>query len=299
MDVAHTRKRSLEDHAENGGPHNGSASIRPTKAYRNADFLNSGEARLIRVMCELEEPKARLAAENVDHIVMFFGSARAKPRAEYEKALLAAAAAGADKRDVAAMARLKKQGFLVPFFDVVRDCAKLLSEWSSGRSAEGLPKYVVGTGGGPGMMEAANEGALLGGGQSVGFGISLPFEDKLNHFVSEELAFEFHYFFTRKFMMSYRCMGLVVAPGGFGTADELFEFITLMQTGKIKRMLPVILIGKEFWNDCINWQAFVDYGMISQDDKDQLIFCDTAEEAFEHLKQGLVRLEASGESLAP
>lgn len=291
MADADTRKRPFESDAISGPT--------PLKAYRNAAFLNSDEARMIRVMCELEEPKARLAAEKINHIVMFFGSAQAKPKAQSEHVLSAASAAAAHKDDSPSMAPQTNQGSLVPFFDAVRGCAKLLSEWSEHRSAEGLPRYVVGTGGGPGMMQAANEGARLGGGKSVGFGISSPFEDKLNPYVSDELAFGFHYFFTRKFMMSYRCMALVVAPGGFDTADELFEFITLRQTGKIKRVLPVILIGTRFWNDCINWQAFVDYGMISQEDKDQFIFVDTAEEAFEHLRQGLLRLEASGESLAP
>merc|ERR1712217_1005200 len=120
-------------------------------------------------------------------------------------------------------------------------------------------------------------------GKSAGLGISVPFEDGLNPYVSPSLAFEFHYFFTRKFWMAYKCMGLVVAPGGLGTCDELFELLTLRQTGRIKRNLPIILIGKQFWSDCINWQAFVDYGMISASDKEQLFLTDSAEEAFNHL----------------
>merc|ERR1719401_1398556 len=161
------------------------------------------------------------------------------------------------------------------------------------RQAEGKQSYYVGTGGGPGMA-AANEGAHLAKGRSVGFGISLPFEDGLNPFCTPSLGFEFHYFFTRKFWMSYRCMGLVVAPGGLGTCDELFELLTLMQTNKIKRALPVILIGSKFWKDCIQWDAFVNYGMISEHDASQLIFADTAEDAFKHLVQGIEKLEASG-----
>merc|ERR1712137_161186 len=117
-------------------------------------------------------------------------------------------------------------------------------------------------------------------------------EDGLNPHVTPELGFEFHYFFTRKFWMCYKCMGLVVAPGGLGTCDELFEIITLMQTGKIRRSLPVILIGREFWKKCINWDFFVQTGMISDQDADQLKFADTAEEAFEHLKKGIEALEA-------
>jgi len=177
-------------------------------------------------------------------------------------------------------------------FEVTTDLAKRLTEWSRERTKQGKAAYVVGTGGGPGMMEAANKGARLAKGPSVGFGISLPFEDRLNPYVSPELAFEFHYFFTRKFMMSYKCMGLVVAPGGLGTCDELFEVMTLMQTGKIKRRLPIILIGKKFWNACINWDAFVEYGMISEEDAKQLVFVDTADEAWEALTGGLERVEA-------
>jgi len=271
---------------------------KPTKAYKNSDFLSSSPARLIRIMCELQEPRRRLDAAGVDNIIMFFGSARAKPRAQFEVAVreAEAKAAGSPEDPIAqfALSRLRKQEFLVPMFDVTRDLAGMVTNWARERAAQGLPTYTVGTGGGPGMMEAANEGAWRAKGPSVGFGISLPFEDRLNPFVTPELGFEYHYFFTRKFWMAYKCMGLVVAPGGLGTCDELFEIITLMQTRKIKRKLPVILIGKKFWQSCINWQSFVDYGMISQEDADQLKFADTAEEAFNYLVEGIAALEETG-----
>eukprot|EP00435_Cladocopium_sp_Y103_P011306 s1386_g2.t4 len=194
----------------------------------------------------------------------------------------------------------------VGMFDVVRETCKLLTEWTAKRREQGLPEYHVGTGGGPGMMAAANEGAAQGKGKSIGFGISVPFEDGLNPYVTPELGFEFHYFFTRKFWMAFKCMGLVVAPGGFGTADELFELLTLMQTGKIKRQLPIILIGKKFWTDCIQWDAFVHYGMISDWDAQQLRFADTAEDSWpwcmakqevlraHHDAASLVRLKKDG-----
>uniref|UniRef100_A0A7S4QPL4 Cytokinin riboside 5'-monophosphate phosphoribohydrolase n=1 Tax=Alexandrium monilatum TaxID=311494 RepID=A0A7S4QPL4_9DINO len=274
---------------------NGSEGPRPQKAYRNNEFLNSNAARLIRVMCELEEPKTRLDNQGVENIVMFFGSARAKPKKEYEAAVEEAEAkvkaAPDDVKAKGALERLRKQAFLIPMFDAVRDLSKMLTAWSMKRAAEGKAPYHVGTGGGPGMMQAANQGADMAGGKSVGFGISLPFEDGLNAYVTPELGFEYHYFFTRKYWMAYKCMGLVVAPGGLGTCDELFELITLMQTGKIKRPIPVILIGRKFWQACINWQAFVDYGMISDHDANQLIFADTAEEAFPHLVAGIERME--------
>jgi len=276
---------------------------RPQKSYRNSEFLNSDSARLIRIMCELEEPRVRMEEKGVDRVVMFFGSARAKPKAQYEAALKEAqakvAATPDDVRAQASLERLKKQAFLIPMFDTTRDLARMLTEWSVQRTKEGKHGYVVGTGAGPGMMQAANHGAALAHGPSLGFGISLPFEDGLNPYVTPDLGFEFHYFFTRKFWMTWRCMGLVVAPGGLVTCDELFELITLIQTGKLKRTMPVILIGKQFWRECINWKAFVDYGMISEEDANQLCFADTAQEAFDYLREGLEKLEASGVSLAP
>eukprot|EP00931_Biecheleriopsis_adriatica_P093618 TRINITY_DN67342_c0_g1_i1.p1 TRINITY_DN67342_c0_g1~~TRINITY_DN67342_c0_g1_i1.p1 ORF type:complete len:327 (-),score=89.17 TRINITY_DN67342_c0_g1_i1:110-1045(-) len=286
-------KRPLEESASSSiedGP-------KPRKAYKNDEFLNSTEARLIRIMCELEEPKERLNDQQVDNIVMFFGSARAKPKAQYEAAVKEAEAKAkanpGDEKIQAALVRLKKQEFLVGMFDVVRDTCKLLTEWTAKRREQGKAEYHVGTGGGPGMMAAANEGAALAKGKSIGLGISVPFEDGLNPYVTPSLGFEFHYFFTRKFWMAFKCMGLVVAPGGFGTCDELFELLTLMQTGKIKRQLPIVLIGKKFWTDCIQWDAFVNYGMISEWDAKQLRFADTAEEAMAHLVEGIEALEAA------
>lgn len=290
-----SKKRSADKALADGTNGDVVEGPKPAKAYRNMEFLNSSSARLIRVMCEFEEPGHRLDEQNVENIVMFFGSARAKPKKEYEAAVAEAEAkckaAPDDAKACGALERLKKQAFLIPMFDAIRDLAKMLTTWSMNRKTEGKSPYVVGTGGGPGMMTAANQGAHNAGGKSIGFGISLPFEDGLNPYVSQELGFEFHYFFTRKYWMAYKCMGLVVAPGGLGTCDELFELITLMQTGKIKRALPVVLIGRKFWQACINWQAFVDYGMISDHDANQLIFADSAEEAFPPLIAAIEKME--------
>merc|ERR1719321_633541 len=185
-------------------------------------------------------------------------------------------------------------------YEATRDLAGKLTRWNIERQPGTRitkPTYTVGTGGGPGMMLAANEGAQKAGGKSCGLGISLPFEDRLNPYCTPELSFEFHYFFTRKFWMAYKVMGLVVAPGGLGTCDELFEILTLRQTGKIKQKLPIVLIGKKFWQDCINWKAFVDAGMISEADQSQLYFTDSAEEAFGHLVSGIEAIE--NDSAAP
>merc|ERR1711924_4733 len=256
-------------------------------------------------MGELQQPGQQLEKEGVENIVMFFGSARAKSKEEYQKALAEAQAKAdqspEDNEKKAALERLEKQAFPIPFYEATRDLAEKLTRWNIERQPGTRitkPTYTVGTGGGPGMMQAANEGAYRAGGKSCGLGISLPFEDRLNPYCTPELSFEFHYFFTRKFWMSYKCMGLVVAPGGLGTCDELFELLTLKQTGRIKTKLPIILIGKKFWTDCINWQAFVDYGMISQSDYDQIHFADTADEAFKILREGIESMEECGESPA-
>lgn len=271
---------------------------KPTKAYKSESFLASHDARMIRVMCELMEPKARLNEHGVQNVVMFFGSARAKSRPAYEEALQKAEKQAADhpsdEKFESDLKRLRKQQFLVPMYEATTELAKQFTEWSRARVLEGKAAYSVGTGGGPGMMEAANKGAWLAKGPSCGFGISLPFEDRLNPYVTPELGFEFHYFFTRKWWMSYKCMGLVVAPGGLGTCDELFEIMTLMQTGKIKRKLPVVLIGKQFWKSCINWESFVEFGMISAEDASQLHFVDTVEEAMQALVGGIERMEEVG-----
>lgn len=253
---------------------------------------------MIRIMCELQQPGQQLDREGVENIVMFFGSARAKSKEEYQQALAEAQADvdqnPADDAKKAALERLKKMAFIIPSYEATRDLAARLTRWNMERQPGTRitkPTYIVGTGGGPGMMQAANEGAYKAGGKSCGLGISLPFEDRLNPYCTPEMSFEFHYFFTRKFWMAYKVMGLVVAPGGLGTCDELFEILTLKQTGKIKTKLPIILLGKKFWTDCINWQAFVDYGMISQSDYDSLHFVDTAAEAFKILTEGLENIE--------
>mmetsp|Transcript_2883 Transcript_2883/g.8993 ORF Transcript_2883/g.8993 Transcript_2883/m.8993 type:complete len:383 (+) Transcript_2883:53-1201(+) len=172
------------------------------------------------------------------------------------------------------------------------DKAKLVYVPHSSEDVPSLPEdtspgiYVC-TGGGPGFMEAANRGAYDAGGKSIGMGITLPFEHGLNPYVSPELAFEYHYFFTRKFCMAYHMQALVVAPGGFGTFDELFELMTLKQTGKMQSDLPVVLFGVKYWKEVINWQALADSGTINQRDIDELLFTDDVEEAFQFVTEAL------------
>jgi uncharacterized protein (TIGR00730 family) len=273
---------------------------KPPKSYKDVDFLTSPEARMIRIRCEFEQPKQQLEKEGVENIVMFLSSAQLKSGEEYEKALADTQGKVDGEEKKRDLNRLQKTAFMVPYYEATRELATKFTKWNMERqqTRSGKPTYVVGTGGRHGP---ANEGAQKAGGKSCGFGISLPSEGGLNPYCSPELSFEFHYFFTRKFWMAYKVMGLVVAPGGLGTCDEMFEILTLKQVGKIKRPLPIILIGKKFWHDCINWQSFVDYGMISQSDYDQIHFVDTAEDAFKILKHGIENLESleNGDHGAP
>jgi uncharacterized protein (TIGR00730 family) len=157
-------------------------------------------------------------------------------------------------------------------------------------------KYVICSGGGPGIMEAANKGATLAGGKSIGFNISLPFEQMPNSFITDELNFEFHYFFMRKFWFAFLGKALVVFPGGFGTMDELFECLTLIQTGKIRKKMPVVVYGKSFWDSVIDFDKLAYYGMISRSDLNLIHFSDTPQEAFEYLKHELTRLDEGEET---
>jgi len=265
----------------------------PSKAYRNAGFIDSRAARGIRVLCELQEPQLRLSEQNVENVIMMFGSARAR---------------APDNPDVAASlaveisvpgAKRPPSSMLSSAYAIVETLAKRLACWSVERQALGLPAYAIGTGGGPGLMEAANKGALEGGGRSAGFGISLPFEVSLNRYVEPELAFNFHYFMTRKMTMAYRMSALVIAPGGFGTCDELFEILTLKQTGKIKRDLPVVLLGAGFWRTVINWEALVAAGVVAEQDVKSLVFADTPDAAFDAVVAGIDELERKGHVGAP
>ncbi|KPI85834.1 hypothetical protein ABL78_5088 [Leptomonas seymouri] len=298
------------------------------KSYRNTEFFSSSAGRMVRIMCEFEEPKERLRRNYIRSTFLFFGSARSMTRAQYDATLkglqakLAACTNEADKQAVQAdLARLEKIQWMCEWVEVLERLATMAAEFATkeqhliDRSFQYIPDYfkltpeettrsieeleknfhdlVVTTGGGPGFMEAANRGAAsVPGAKTMGMGISLPFEKGLNRYVSNGLAFEFHYFFTRKFWMMYSCRAIVVAPGGFGTLDEMFELLTLKQTRKIPS-LPVVLLGKKFWQTVINWQSLADFGVISQDEIDGMLFTDSPEEAIAYIKDFYVRLAAS------
>ncbi len=262
----------------------------PSKSYKNLEFLNSHDARSIRVLCELIEPEQRFRNQKVQHTIVFFGSARSvdSQRAkEKSEALLKTAS---QESDAAKRATLEASAAyvvkLAKYYDDAVELARKLTEWSLSIQDEAERFYIC-SGGGPGMMDAANKGAYLAGGNSIGLGISLPFEQHLNHYCSDELSFEFHYFFTRKYWFMYPAKALVVFPGGFGTMDELFEMLTLIQTHKIEKRLPILLYGAEFWNDILNFDAFRKWGVISDIDLNLFKIIDNVDEAAEILKREL------------
>ena len=283
--------------------------LTPTvKSYSKHDFLMSPDARILRILCEFQEPAQRLSKHDVRGTILFFGSARSMGRQQYEHTLQGLKAdlnsPDADKAAIEAkIATFQKVEWMCPYVDVTEQLAFRLTEWV--RNNKKLQEYMcvstnyltgeskltgpsaqpllVTTGGGPGIMEAANKGAAaVPGATSLGMGISLPFEKGLNPYVPQDLAFEFHYFFTRKFWMMYSAKALILGPGGFGTMDELFELMTLRQTGKVSD-LPIVLLGSKYWKTIVNWQAMADFGTISQKEVDKLFFADDADSAFEYL----------------
>jgi uncharacterized protein (TIGR00730 family) len=266
----------------------------PEKAYKNLSFLNSPAARHIRILCEYEETRQRLLHERVNHTIVFFGSARTRSSDDAAVMLEQAKEKVANHPDDPESQLLHRRAEIAVrmsrYYDEARELSKRITEWSMKRE-EGK-QFVISSGGGPGIMEAANRGASeVEGGRSVGLGISLPFEQGVNQYVTEELAFEFHYFFTRKYWFLYTCKALVIFPGGFGTMDELFESLTLIQTGKIKKKLPIVLYGSDYWNEVINVEKMAEFGTISPGDIDLVHVSDTVEDAYDYLTSELEKVD--------
>ena len=259
-------------------------------AYLDREFLESEEARSIRILAEYFEPLRRFKAQKIQDTVVFFGSARIKGRAHAEAALTRLQRR--PSRTAGHQAALKKarRGVAVSkFYEDARQLAKLLTTWTMTLDSPNH-RFVVCSGGGPGIMEAANRGALEAGGKSIGLNINLPFEQGLNRYTTEGLGFEFHYFFMRKFWFAYLAKALVIFPGGFGTMDELFEILTLAQTQKLSKELRVILYGgEEYWDEILKLEPMVEWGTISPEDKHLLYRVNDPEEAFEYLRDHLTR----------
>ncbi|WP_287127630.1 LOG family protein [Candidatus Cyanaurora vandensis] len=257
----------------------------PEKAYKNLAFLTSEEARAIRILCEYEEPKRRFAHQHVHNTIVFFGSARLSAPDEAQQRLSQAQANTEQNPGPVAQRELHQATTalrLSHYYTAARELARQLTAWSL-KKYSGYHYYIC-SGGGPGIMEAANRGAAdVTGGKSIGLGISLPMEQGLNPWVTPELAFEFHYFFTRKYWFLNPCKALVIFPGGFGTLDELFETLTLVQTRKIQGKLPVVLFGKDYWQRVLNLEAMVEFGTISPEDLELTYPTDSVEDAFAYI----------------
>ena len=270
-------------------------------AYQNAPFLDSPDGRILRILAEYQEPLARFRREQIQDTVVFFGSARFQGLKDATSALAtlkknrAATPAAQFEND---LKRAQAAVDMARYYEDARRLASMLTTWSIQIPAR-RRRFVVTTGGGPGIMEAANLGARDAGGKTIGLNIELPFEQCPNQYITPALNFQFHYFFMRKFWFAYLAKALVIFPGGFGTMDELFEILTLAQTDKLAKKILVVIYGSEYWNRIMNFQAFVDAGTISPDDLNQFKIVDNPEDAFEYLKDGLTKYHLGGTPKKP
>src|ERR1700677_4465317 len=260
-------------------------------AYENQPFINGPDGRILRILAEYQEPLSRFRREQIQETVVFFGSARFHGEDAARKNH-----ADAEKKDARLAAAEQKESLkrahaavdMARYYEDARRLAHMLTEWSIQIPAR-RRRFVVTTGGGPGIMEAANLGAHEAGGKSIGLNIHLPFEQNPNSYITPALNFEFHYFFMRKFWFAYLAKALVIFPGGFGTMDEFFEILTLAQTEKLAKKIVIVIYGSEYWKKIINFEAMVDAGVISEPDLDLFKMSDSPEESFEFLKVGLTK----------
>lgn len=267
--------------ANNGNNHRNG----PRKAFENPDFIGSRAGRPLRILSEHLEPADRFEAYGIEDTIVFFGSARIPARDDAGRALEAA------RRRGEGIAEAERDFAMSRYYEDARQLATRLTEWSKELSetaqAHGR-RFVICTGGGPGIMEAANRGASEARGVNVGLNIALPHEQHGNRYITRELAFEFNYFFMRKFWFAYLAKAFVVFPGGFGTLDEFFELITLVQTRKMEKKLSIVLYGSEYWNEIVNFDALIRHGMISAEDMKLFHLLDSVDEAFEVITRELV-----------
>ncbi len=240
---------------------------KPLKAYKDPEFINSREGRIIRIMSEYIHPESEFKKNGIYHTVVFFGSARIHPdNDEFGTA---------------------------EYYNIARKFSFELAKYSEELKKETGDTFYICTGGGPGVMEAANRGAKDAGCNTLGLNISLPFEQHPNPYITEGLDFEFHYFFMRKLWLLYHAKAIIVFPGGFGTFDELFETLTLIQTKKMAKQIPVLLYDSNYWNDLINFQKLVDTGMINSEDLKLFYFFNDINEGLEYVKPKLKDLIAT------
>ena len=267
-------------------PHSNRAPL----AYENKKFLNGPDGRILRILAEYQEPLSRMRRERIQDTVVFFGSARFHSRSQAEEALQVLEKPGSAKlappEEQQRIRRAKADVEMARYYEDARKLAFLITRWAKTIN-QPRHRFVICTGGGPGIMEAANLGASEAGGMTIGMNINLPFEQMPNPYITPDLNFEFHYFFMRKLWFAYLAKALVVFPGGFGTFDELFELLTLAQTEKLAKRICVVIYGKDYWDRVINFQALVDAGTISPNDLNLFHWANTPEDAFEILRADL------------
>ena len=251
---------------------------RKNRFYFNEDFLGSPQGRSVRILSEYYGPLKKIKKNKIYDTIVFFGSARIKSEYEAEDYLKKLDTSNSDKEKI----RAKKDLEMSRYYEDARVLSYKLTKWSKNLKSK-KSRYIITSGGGGGIMEAANRGAKEAEGISIGLTISLPFEATSNEFISQDLDLKFHYFFMRKFWFIYLAKALVVWPGGFGTLDEVMELLTLIQTKKIKKRLPIVLFGSEFWNSVVNWNYLIDCGTISEDDLDLFYISDNVEDAYNYI----------------
>jgi uncharacterized protein (TIGR00730 family) len=277
------------DHSFNGEEENTPHNINLTKAYANSSFLNSADGRPIRLLAEYLEPLQRLRRYKIKDTVVFYGSARTMPLAQAKdhysqlKWKLSAAGGNGNGHLRKRLAEAERSIKMAKYYEGARELAFKLTKWS--QSLAENQRFIVCSGGGPGIMEAANRGASEAGGPTIGMNISIPTEQYPNPYITENLSFEFHYFFMRKFWFVYLAKALVVFPGGFGTMDELFELLTLRQTRKVTKPLSVVIFGKDYWNEVLNFDKMIEWGVIGEEDMKLFHLVDSVDEAFDTLKK--------------
>jgi len=264
----------------------------PAVAYQDQHFLESGDARTLRILSEYLEPQSRLRRAGVQHTVVFFGSARVQPRElalQKLKELESRRRIGGRDATAEDLKKARMALHMSQYYEDARELSRLVTGWALSLQ-NGSRFLVVCSGGGPGIMEAANRGATEAGGKSIGLNIKVPAEQRPNPYVSPGLGFLFRYFFMRKLWFAQPARALIAFPGGFGTMDELFEMLTLSQTHKMGHRVTIVLYSSKYWKRAINWDYFSEVGTISEEDMKLFRFADTPAEAFAIIKENLNRI---------
>ncbi len=268
--------------------------IKPKKAYENDNFLNSADGRVLRMLAEYLHPKSKFRKHKIMDTIVFFGSARLKSKRDALADFRKINKMNPKAPDFAQKLRYSQlMADMSRYYEDAVELSRRLTEWSLNLDTT-ANRFIVCTGGGPGIMEAANKGAKKAGGYSVGLNISIPFEQFVNRYVTPDLSFEFHYFFMRKFWFAYLSKVLIIFPGGFGTMDECFEVLTLVQTEKIKKKLLMVIYDEKYWKSIINFEVLVEKGMISESDLKLLNFCSSIDEVFDKVVKHLEKYYTKG-----